>query len=360
MSYSEQHIRKRAIDTIPRQLSHWLGTAVTLAETAVIDRIDLLMHSDTLAFAVEVRSRTDVASLAHAAKQAQAFANASTEKTVPIVVVPYMPESGRERLEEEGVSWIDLSGNARLHVNIHDIAVEGGRRDYHAHVWVEGHPNQFVRRGRPSNPFAPKASRITRYLLLHPGKSFSQRELAKATGLGEGYVSRLVRRLEDLDLIVRDKEGAVKGRDYKLLLDGWAEANAYRHSILTGHLPGRSGEEVAFRLAQLLKQCNIKHALTGLAAAAAYTHAAAFRSVSCYVRDPIPENELEAIGFRVESSAPNVRLLTPDDTGVFDGVREVDGFRCVAPVQAYIDLQHEPERAIELMNVLRQRYLEPD
>lgn len=345
MTPSELKTWHLAREEAPDLLERWLGVPVLVNEAS--SSADFIIRAGTLDFAVILKGRADVATVGQALEQIQSSSALFEAKRVtPLVLVPYMTPTGRARLAAAGISWLDLSGNACIQEPGHGV-----------HVWVEGKTNRFTRRGRPTNTFAPKASRLVRHLLLHPGQTFSQRNLATVTGLGEGYVSRLTRRLEDLGLLVRTAEGAVVPRDYDLLLEAWVEANAYRHKIITGHFSGRSGEDCARRLVSVLAGAGIRYALTGLAAAWTYTHAAAFRSVACYLVDKRPLSALQAEGFRTDTKAPNVRLLIPDDEGVFEGEREVDALLCVSPVQVYVDLQQEPERAAEFAEALRSRYL---
>jgi hypothetical protein len=270
---------------------------------------------------------------------------ASTD--IPLIVVPYMTDAGAARCKAAGVAWADLSGNAHI-----EARSPGGN------LWVHvlGQPNAFETRGRPRNAFAPKSARLARFLLAAPGGSWTQKELAQKAGLDPGHVSRLVGRLAKADLVVRDSDGLVAVPDPLRLLDAWAEGNAYRHDIIEGHLPGRSGEERAHRLADVVGQEGDDYAFTGLAAAWAYTGMAGFRSVACYVAAPTFAS-LHAAGFREDSESPNTRLLIPDDVGVLDGARLVKGLRCVAPFQAYVDLAHELERAEEFADALRSAVL---
>ncbi|MCP4655642.1 MAG: hypothetical protein GY856_09510, partial [bacterium] len=134
----------------------------------------------------------------------------AVEAWIPLVAVPYMGEVGRRLCQEAGVAWVDLSGNAQ-------ISVPGLR------VHVQGRPNRFKRRGRPANLFAPKSSRITRWLLIHAGEAVTQRQLARATGMDEGFTSRLVTGLEGEELVVRGSDGRIVARDPGLLLDAWRE-----------------------------------------------------------------------------------------------------------------------------------------
>lgn len=266
----------------------------------------------------------------------------------PVVVVPYMGARGRSACETAGISWIDLSGNANLQVSTgsHRLVIR-----------ANGHDDVFRHRGRPSNPFAPKASRLARFLIDQVEGEATQAELVRDTGLDAGHVSRVMRRLEADGMIARRAGGRWHVLDRALLLDAWAEADAFAHHALPGHVPGRTGEERTLRLAHALEARNVEYALTGLAAGWAYTHAAGFRTVSCFVNDAGQTADLVAAldeaGFREDSAGPNVRILVPSDHGVFHGARPVHGMRFVCPAQAYVDLGHEPERSEEFRKAVR-------
>jgi hypothetical protein len=259
-----------------------------------------------------------------------------------------MGEVGRRLCEEAGVGWLDLSGNAHL--------VAPGLR-----VIVEGKPNQFKRPGRPRSLFAPKSSRIVRWLLMEPARAFTQRELARGSGLDEGFTSHIVRQLEAQRLVSREPGGAVKVADFNAMLDAWREAYDFsKHHIVRGHVAARSGDEVLRQLAAQLKRARIEHAATGLAGAWLLNPFAGFRLVVFYVGQ-IPSAEAQqAMGFHEEFQGENVWLMVPNDEGVFHGAAEREGIRCVHPVQAYLDLKDHPERSAEAAEQLRRRFLSGD
>ena len=111
------------------------------------------------------------------------------------------------------------------------------------------------------------------------------------------------------------------------------------------------------RLSSAWRARGARHAATGLAAAWLLTGFATYRLATMYVADePTPEL-LGAVGFRPEERGANTWLVVPNDDGVFRGARDVDGIVCVHPVQAYLDLKAQPERAIEAAEELRARGL---
>jgi hypothetical protein len=200
-------------------------------------------------------------------------------------------------------------------------------------------------------------ARIVRQLLIEAGQSFHQRELSRVTGLDEGFTSRVVRKLEADALVVRDDSGAVRAKDPNLLLDAWREAYDFeKHHIIRGHITTRSAEEGQERLIAALKK-KLRCAVTGLGAAWLLTKFAGFRLMTVFVNDLPEEPLLQTIGFRHEERGANAWLVVPNDEGVFEGMAAQDGIPCVHPVQAYVDLKAQPERAPEPAAELRKQLL---
>jgi hypothetical protein len=306
---------------------------------------DIVIDVGARRFVIECKADGSAAPISAAARQAQRYAKKIGRGATPLVAVPFMGEVGKRLCAENGVSWLDLSGNARLEAP--------GLR-----VHIEGKPNRFKRRGRPASLFAPKSSRVARWLLIHPDRSFSQRALAQATGIGEGFVSRIVRGLEEHNLLAREPDGAVKVADFNAMLDAWREAYDFsKHHIVRGHIAARSSDEVLRQVAGRLKRDRIEYSATGLAGAWLLNQFSGFRLVVVYVAR-LPSAEAQrAMGFREESRGENVWLVVPNDEGVFHGAAEREGIRCVHPVQAYLDLKNHPERSAEAAEELRRRFL---
>ncbi len=305
----------------------------------------VVVKAGHLLFHVEWRSSGDTAHVANALNRLQAGSARASKRAIPLVVVPFMGEVGKELCEKAGVAWLDLSGNA--HIVAPSIRVH-----------VEGRPNRFKRRGRPPNVFAPKSGRIARWLLVHPGQSLSQRELARATGLDEGLTSRVVKRLEQEELVSRDDRGAVHASKPDALLDAFRESYEFgKHEVFRGHIAARSGDAMLRATADAFKSLKVDHAATGLGAAWLWTQFAGFRLVTFYLRERPSPALLKEIGFREDPRGANVWLVVPSDEGVFHGASDRGEVRSVHPVQIYLDLKHQPERASEAAAQLRSEHL---
>jgi hypothetical protein len=258
----------------------------------------------------------------------------SEGRALRVVVIPHITAGLESTCAQYRINWIDLAGNA---------SIRGGGVMVH----VRGRPSAIAKRGRPSSVFERRSSRVARALLINPETKWSVAECARVAGLNVGHVSRILARLTEDELLVRDDQKRFEVRDPRALLDAWWEAADFsKHVIVRGHIQGRSGEEVLQKAAAQLREKNVPYAATGLPAAWMYDRFAMFRLVTLYVQEWSPTVS-SALGFREEPTGANTWVVLPADDGVFAGAREMDGIRCVHPVQVYVDLKDQPERAGE-------------
>jgi hypothetical protein len=264
---------------------------------------------------------------------------------LPLIVVPFMGPVGKQLCDRSGISWLDLCGNAKI------IAPR-------LRIWVDGRPNKYRDRGRPASVFAPKSSRVVRQLLHYPRRFQTQAELARQTELGDGYVSRIVRRLDQEHYIRVNKQGAICPRDPEILLDAWRDVYDFnRHRIIKGHVAARSGEELVGRVVQGLVSEKLDFAATGLCAAWLYTRFAGFRLATVYLSSVPSRSLLNRIGFSDDPRGANLWLVLPNDEGVFHGGQAHAGIPCVSAVQTYLDLKNQPERAQDAAAEIRRQFL---
>lgn len=341
---SEQH----AVQKVVERLAELLGVDCNPIHFGPTDRLaeaDGIIKAGPFTFIVEWKGSGSATSVARAIDQVQRYTSDSKFDAIPLVAVPFMGESGRHQCAKAKVSWLDLSGNAFIF-------------GLGLHILVEGKSNIYKPRGRPSTAFAPMGSRITRWLLMHPTQSFTQREIAKATKTDEGYTSKIVKKLEGDGLIIRNNNGALAPRDPKLLLNAWGEIyNFSKHQLIRGHVPERTGDALLRRLTEKLKDFSAPYAATGLSGAWLIDRFAGFRIVTLYLEREPSQDMLSALSFREDDRGSNVWLVIPNDAGVFHGASIRDGIRAVHPVQIYLDLQAHPERAKEAATRLRNKHL---
>jgi len=306
---------------------------------------DLCVRLGPHILAFEVKSSSRVAHINQAIEALTRSRASLASGAIPVVAVPFMGEAGRQLCQERGVSFVDLSGNA--HIEAPGLLIH-----------VEGRPNKYVEKGRPASPFAPKSSRLARVLLRDPGHWWSQQGLANETQLGPGFISRLVKRLQEDGLVERDKRNQVRPSDPNLLLDAWRNDYRFeRHDSLVGHVSSRTGDELSSKVAHALGQSRISYALTGLSGAALLAPFAAHRRVTVFVGEQLKAGVLERLKFHAEEKGANLWLVVPRDSSVFWDAKEIDGIRCASAIQVYLDLKSMPERAEEAAEQLRSKYL---
>lgn len=301
----------------------------------------LLVQAGGHAFVIDVLGPVSPGPVVSRAGRVVKEAKKLRRKATPLLAVPFMTEAGRRAAEGVRISWLDLSGNAHI--------IAPGLR-----VIVDGRPNRFRGPGRPSSVFAPKSARVARWLLMNPAQAHKQREIARATGMTEGFVSRIASRLVADSYVQRDGSRALRVKEPALLLDAWrAEYRFDRHTILQGSVAARSGDALTRFVSDTLLAAGIEHAATGLSAAWQQTHFASFRIATFFLVDEVSHELREKLGFREEPRGANLWLVLPNDEGVFHGAGLQGGVRCVHPVQAYMDLKSHPERAAEAAERLR-------
>ena len=309
-------------------------------------KTDLNIIIRDIMFIVEFKQSGDLSSVTNGIRYLSDV-HINHANTIKLLVVPYMHELGRKHCKEAGISWLDLSGNA-------NITGPGIR------IIIEGQPNLFKRPGRSTNVFAPKSSRVSRFLLYHQGEAFSQREIAKQTELGEGHVSKIVRAMETQELIERYENGYITIKNPNVLLDAWLEKYDFsKHNPIRGYIPARSGLSLMQNLSDSLTKESIKYAVTGLGAAWLYTHFASFRTVTLYISETIKSEILSLLDFSEVDSGSNTIFVVPNDGSIFWDVNEIEGIKCVHSIQTYLDLNTQPERAQEAMPEIRRMILRP-
>jgi hypothetical protein len=339
---------KQAIPEVVELLADLFGCSpleIKVEHVRATERYCFAISAANHRFVAEYRSNAHGGSVSAAIDRINRCVETVADPAAPLIVVPYMGQVGRRLCDRFQIAWLDLCGNAK-------IVLPGVR------IWIEGRANRFSERGRPPNIFASKSSRISRQLLFYPQRFQTQAELARQSGLGDGYVSKIVRRLREEFYLDVDERGAVRPRDPNLLLDAWYDAyDFHRQRIIKGHVPARSGDELIERVAEKMISKDLEWAVSGLSAAWLYTSFASFRLATVYVSSMPSRSLLEGMEFSDEPKGANLWLVLPDDEGVFHGSRVQGGIRCVSAVQTYLDLKGHPERAKDAAVELRKQLL---
>lgn len=291
-------------------------------------------------FVVTCRRASDAASIVGAIRRALDGGSRS-RGTRPLLCVLHMGPAGRKLCAEAGLGWFDLSGNA-------DLRGTGLR------IRIDGQRNRFPRPGRRSGFFAPKASRIARWLLIEHPTSLTFRDLVERSRLGKGYVSRVVAQMVASGLVSEVVANTYRVLDPEYLLEAWRDSYELEaHARLVGVVPPAEGPTNLRRIATVLAASGVRTVATGLAGAWLLRRHAEFRLTTLYVNRFPSADALAQLSFREEPRGANVWIVVPNDPGVFDGASEFDGIPCAHPVQVLLDLAGHPERASDAESDLR-------
>ena len=241
---------------------------------------------------------------------------------VPILVVSdWLSERTRELLREQGINYVDLTGNALV------------RLDYPTlYLQTQGAPkNPNPPKRSPARIQGPKAARLIR-ILADVKPPYGIRDLARAAALTPGYTSRLIQALDNDALIERDPRGRVISVDVARVLRRWTQTYDLFKSNTTTWGLARAGVTT---LLDDLRNSPQQIAITGSFAAAHLAPVAAPRLLVAYT--PAPVELFQQMDILPVDDGANVALLQPADDVVWQRTTEVGGYTYVAPSQAAID-----------------------
>jgi hypothetical protein len=241
-----------------------------------------------------------------------------------LVVAQFLSPRTREVLAENDFSYLDLAGNIRL------ISTEPG-----LFVDTTGAIHDPNRKDRPARSLrGDKAARLVRRLIdvsEFPGV----RALAEEVGVNAGYVSRVMKLLENEVVVDRTRNKSVSIR-WEALLRRWAH---------DAPLSSR-GDAATFidprGIQNTLGKLSLGYSITGSLAAAKIAPIAAPRLATIYVKHIADAAQL--LGLREADAGANIRLIAPRDPFVFERTVEREGLVYAAPSQVAADLLSSPGR----------------
>ena len=246
----------------------------------------------------------------------------------PMVVVPYLSPSVRERLVDAGLGFVDLTGSVRVVLSSPGLFIEASGADVNPER--SARPSRSLRGG--------KAGRIVRALIDRKEPS-GVRALAAVTGVNPGYVSRIVAMLDEQALIERSGRGRIVSVDWPRLLERWSqEAPLSSRGKQTMCLEPRGLAALTRRLGT----CSLHYTVTATLAVLELAPVAAGYLAVVYVDNA--RAAVSVLDLRIAEGGANVMLIEPEDEWVFEGRTLRNGLRAVAISQAAADLLTSPGR----------------
>lgn len=240
-----------------------------------------------------------------------------------LVVAPWLSARTRAVLAAEGLNYVDLTGNARIEVASPAVflSYQGASRDPHP-----------APRGK-ARVRGPKASRLIRFL-ADVSPPYTVTEIASATKLARGYVSRLLESLDEEALIERSKRGQVTSTDVPALLRHWTETyDLFKTNRSLSFVAPQGPANLLKRVGDSPQAERV--AITGSFAAVRLAPVAAPALLVAYVRDM--EAMAETFGLLPADRGANVVLLRPFDEVVWERTKCDSETTYVAPSQVAVD-----------------------
>ena len=138
-----------------------------------------------------------------------------SKKLVPMIIAPYISKKESKLLIQEGISWIDLSGNMIVKIS--------------PNIYIErtGNPNKFPDTSPIKKIYEGTSSLVGRALLLNPEGYSSMYKIVdfindRNAKITNATVSKVLRALEE-ELLVSRNESEIRIKKPEALLDNLAQ-----------------------------------------------------------------------------------------------------------------------------------------
>ena len=241
-----------------------------------------------------------------------------------LLVAPYIGLRARELLIGQGISYLDLTGNARITSDYPGVFIEvrGATRDPRSTK-----PRAALR--------GAKAGAVVR-ALIDAAPPYTGAQVARVANVNEGYLSRILETLEGEGLIDRERAGPVTRVDWPALLRRRSQGLDLFRSAGTYPYVARQGSSALLdRLRSGAPSGSRLPTITGSFAAARLAPVAAPALLVLYTPDPRDlGSELELLP--AEAGADTV-LIRPEIEVVFTRSEPDGGIAWAAPSQVAID-----------------------
>lgn len=297
---------------------------------------------------IEVATGNSLPILRNKIARLKAFAGQKRD-AVPVLGAPYLSPERQALCRNEGVDFIDLSGN--VHLQYKSLYID-----------KRGLPNRFPEKRYGRNPFSDKASLILRVLLEGKEQSWGIRELAQKIGLDPGYVSRMAKEIESRGYVVR-VDAKLRLRSVEGILDDWVRSyNLKKNKQSRYFCMAASVDDIIEKLSQLSIAEDIQYALSVQAGASLVAPLSSFKEVHLYAsRDKdVAFFEKELVLTPAEKGA-NLILMRPYyKNSVYYGSQTVAGLRVVSDIQLYLDLYGYPIRGLEQAEHILSHRIKPE
>ncbi|MFN7941562.1 MAG: hypothetical protein U0X73_08165 [Thermoanaerobaculia bacterium] len=282
---------------------------------------------------VEARRLVASRDVLHLVAQVRANASrAGLRDAVPLVVARYLPPETRARLEKEGVAYADATGNRRLALERPALFLRnvGADRD----PWRgPGRPRGTLRGG--------PAARVVRWLVDFT-PPYTVAKIAEGSGVSLGATYRVVKFLEEEEIVERQPQEPVRTVRWRQLLERWSRDFGFQKKEPATSLLFPRGLEAL--LEALRGATDLQYVVTGSLAARRYAPPYAPARFAMIYADDL-DRVVETLGLRAVDTGANVLVATDREGVASERAKVLDGVRYAAPSQVAVDLLTGPGRS---------------
>jgi hypothetical protein len=260
----------------------------------------------------------------------------------PVAIAPYLSPESRQLCIQNGMSFLDFEGNARLEFGT--VFIDRLREDKRSPELRE-----------LKSIFRPKSAQVLRVLFRDPVRRWKVADLAKAASVSLGHVSNVRNALLDREWGEVSSDGLFLSAPDQLL-DAWKSAYVQPVAERLPFYTTLHGELLESRLQDLFAFVPDNGRVALGSFSAAHWIAPYGRTSTLFLWSE--KEEVEEIRDRLQLSSSlkgeNVVVSVTEDNSVFfDPFSAEHRIRCTSPLQTYLDLSKGGERGEEAAEHLR-------
>jgi hypothetical protein len=273
------------------------------------------------------------------------------DNIVPMIVAPYIGAKQARILADEGISWIDLTGNMSVRVS--------------DQIYIErtGKPNRFPDTSPIKKIFQGKSALVSRALLLKPDGFSKLNEIvdfinSRNANVSISMVSKVLKALEEELLVTKDEKG-ISVTDSEKLLDRLTEG--YRNS--TERKRRNSYKYATDKFDEMLFEFNERREIDFLICgiyAAQIKGLAVTDQKTIFVKDiekvrrAIVQNQIR---ITPDTEFGNLNIIETNDPGVWFNAAIKPISAVVDDIELYLEMMVDTPRGPEIAEQLRKRIL---
>ena len=261
-----------------------------------------------------------------------------------LVIAPCLTPMSVRICRQEGVGFLDLSGNCHLNFDFIFISKTGR---------IAPRPKKKNFRSW----YSPRVERVLRVLFLHPQRWWSSWDLAMEALVRPGQALNVKQQLSKRRWLEESKEGFRLSRP-DLLLDDWSENYVPGRNVERVFSSSRSVVENETLLASVCQEQVIPYALSGFSAAMRFDPLLQYDRVCAYVMSDLSKI-VSALDLTETKGKGNVSLWIPYDEGVLHGAEQFEHVKVTPPIQTFLDLISREGRGEKAANSIWENFIKP-